>query len=98
MKGHTSDVMRLKQVTSNILASGLADTTIKLWDVTNGQLIRNLTGHTGGIEWSLETINNGKILLSGSLDHTIRKWNWSSGECLQTIQTNSDIISMAVID
>ena len=98
LKGHTSDVMRLKQVTSNILASGSADTTIKLWDVTNGQLIRNLTGHTGGIEWSLETINNGKILLSGSLDHTIRKWNWSSGECLQTIQTNSDIISMAVID
>jgi WD40 repeat protein len=43
LTGHASPVEGLKQITSSILASGSGDRTIKLWDITSGQLIRNLT-------------------------------------------------------
>jgi WD40 repeat protein len=98
LTGHNDWVMGLKQITSDILASGSWDTTIKLWDITTGQEIRTLTGHTSAIYKSLDLINNGQTLVSGSLDQTIKLWNWSTGECLSTIQTNSVISSMAVID
>ncbi len=35
--------------------------------------------------------------MSGSRDETIKLWNWSTGECLSTIQANSFIYSLAVI-
>jgi len=97
LTGHVSNVWGLKQITSSILASGSGDSTIILWDTTSGQLIRNLTGHGIDIHRSVDLINNGQTLISGSLDQTIKLWNWSTGECLSTIQTNSNIESLTVI-
>jgi WD40 repeat protein len=95
--GHTDSVDGLKQITSNILASGSRDKTIKLWDTTTGEEIRTLRGHTDYILWSVDLLNS-QTLVSGSMDNTIKLWNWSTGECLSTIQTNSYILSLAVID
>ena len=99
LKGHTNGVFGLKQITPSILASGSYDRTIKLWDITSGQLIRTLTGHTNSIGWSIDLLNS-QTLVSGSYDQTIKLWNWSTGECLSTIQTNSTLTfySIAVID
>ena len=80
------------------MASGSWDDTIKLWDITSGQLIRTLTGHTNYILWSVDLLNS-QTLVSGSYDQTIKLWNWSTGECLRTIQTpGSRIRSLAVIN
>ncbi len=97
LTGHTSAVRGLKQITSSILASGSEDGTIKLWDITSSQLIRNLTSHTSYIWWSVDLLNS-QTLVSGSVDQTIKLWNWSTGECLSTIQTGSDIYSLAIIN
>jgi WD40 repeat protein len=94
---HTSNVRVLKQITSSILASGSWDKTIKLWNIKTGRLIRTLTGHTSDIERSVDLLNS-QTLVSGSLDQTIKLWNWSTGECLSTIQTNSIIVSLAVLN
>jgi WD40 repeat protein len=98
LTGHTDSVYGLKQITPSILASGSWDKTINLWDITTGQLIRTLTGHTSDIYWSVDSFNNGQTLVSGSDDQTIKLWNWSTGECFSTIQTGSDIVSLAVIE
>jgi WD40 repeat protein len=95
--GHTSNVFSLKQITPSILVSGSLDNTIKLWDITSGQLIRTLTGHSGWIRLTVDLLNS-QTLVSGSSDQTIKLWNWSTGECLATIQTNSDINSLAVLN
>jgi WD40 repeat protein len=98
LTGHEAIVNGLKLITPSILASGSDDTTIKLWDITTGQLIRTLTGHTSWILWSVDLLNS-QTLVSSSLDETIKLWNWSTGECLSTIQTTgSQITSLAVID
>jgi WD40 repeat protein len=77
-------------VLKNILASGCWDDTVKLWNITSGQLIKTLINHTSKIDWSVD-LTNSQTLISGSWDQCIKLWNWSTGECFSTIQTNSDI-------
>jgi WD40 repeat protein len=97
LTGHTSDVYGLKQITSQIFSSSSGDSTIKLWNKTNGQEVRTLTGHLNYIQSSIDVLDNGQILVSGSGDQTIKMWNISNGQVFKTTQTNSDIQSLAVI-
>jgi len=51
-----------------------ADKTVKLWKVTDGQLVRTLTGHTKGISdiaWSSDS----NYICSASDDQTICIWD-----------------------
>lgn len=66
------------------LASGSADNTIRLWDVTSGSELRALTGHEGWIK-SLAISGNGEILASGSNDRTVKLWDVASGRKLATL-------------
>lgn len=65
------------------LASSLGSVTI--WDVTTGQIVKTLRGHTYNIS-SLSYSPNGKFLASASLDKTVKIWNTESGEVLQTLE------------
>ena len=104
LKGHGNSIFGLKQINSEILASGSYDATIKLWNITNGQLIRTLEGHTDQIWWSLDVLvyDNGEgehsLLVSGSRDQIINVWNWTTGEVVSKIYTNSYIVALVVID
>ncbi len=98
LTGHTQNFFGLKLITPSILASGSKDGTIKLWDITTGQLIRTLTGHTDDILWSVDLLNS-QTLVSGSGYRTIKLWNWSTGQCFSRLQTTgSNIRSLAIIN
>lgn len=62
------------------LATGGIDCTIRIWDATNGQLVRVLAGHNNhvfGLSWSPD----GRTLAStGSWDGTVRLWNVENGK------------------
>jgi WD40 repeat protein len=75
---------------AKVLASGSDDQKIRLWDVSNGELISELTGHSGPV-WSVvfspvcELASNKSDsckLASGSADGTIRFWDPSSGKMI----------------
>ncbi len=63
------------------LASGSADTTVRLWDVSDPSapkaLGEPLTGHTGWVN-SVAFSRDGATLASGSADTTVRLWDVST--------------------
>ena len=65
-----------------ILASGYADNSIKLWG-SNGSLLATLTEHQDGVN-SLSFSPNGKMLASASNDNSIKLWS-RDGKLLTTL-------------
>ncbi|PHH49470.1 putative E3 ubiquitin ligase complex SCF subunit scon-2 [Ceratocystis fimbriata CBS 114723] len=95
LRGHQNGVTCL-QFDDNILATGSYDSTIKIWNVQTGELIRTLTGHTSGVR-TLQF--HGAKLISGSLDKTIKVWNWNTGECINTMAPHQDgVITLHFVD
>ena len=72
MLGHTNNVNVFLELPNNILASGSADSTIKLWDVINGILLNTLTSHTASVNGLV--YQNSKMI-SASDDRSINIWS-----------------------
>ena len=81
---------------------GIEDYSIKLWNVTSGQIMRTLEGLSSRILWSLDLIKgdaeSGDILVCGSLDQTIMLWRVSTGELIFTKNITSSMHSLVVLN
>ena len=75
--GHTAIVNSLASLPNGLLSSCSYDSTIKIWDITSGQLKFTFDetngGHTYGVN-SLAMLNSG-LLASGSSDETMKTWD-----------------------
>jgi len=58
-----------------------------LWEVSTGQCLKTLRGHTNKV-WSVAFSSDGQTLVSGSQDETVKIWNVKTGECLKTLRAN----------
>lgn len=58
-----------------LLATGLTNGTIKVWDVSTGNLQFNLIGHQSVVRDLVFTPNGSLSLVSASRDKTLRVWN-----------------------
>ncbi|MBN3889395.1 MAG: ribosome assembly protein 4 [Nostoc sp. JL31] len=77
------------------LASASSDKTIKIWDVSSGQLLKSLTGHRDAVS-SVAYSPNRQQLASASFDKTIKIWDVSSGKLLKSLTGHSSgVISIA---
>ncbi|MEH2054397.1 WD40 repeat domain-containing protein, partial [Nostoc sp.] len=74
------------------LASASADNTIKIWDVSSGQLLKTFTGHTDAVR-SVAYSLDGQQLASASRDKTIKIWDVNSGQLLKTFTGHTDRIN-----
>lgn len=63
-------------------------TTIYLWNLDTGELMRTLSGHSHKVD-SLAFGLESHILASGSFDETVRIWNLETGELLHTLRGHS---------
>jgi WD40 repeat protein len=70
------------------LASGGSDATVRLWDPTTGQQVRQLDGHTASVNVVCSMPIQGRTLLAtASSDGTVRIWNPATGRQLGYIDT-----------
>jgi WD40 repeat protein/uncharacterized caspase-like protein len=65
-----------------LVLSASADKTIKLWDVSSGQLIRTFFGHTAPVQAVVFSLN-GNMAVSVADDNTVRFWNLENGRSLK---------------
>jgi len=76
----------------NSIVSGSSDNTVRLWNVSLGEFIKELKGHTKpvlSVSWSSDGLN----IVSGSADNTVRIWNVSSGEFIKELKGHTDSVS-----
>src|SRR6266704_6963925 len=67
------------------VASGGVDKAIRLWEVSSGQCLNTLKGHSyRGV--SVTFSPDGRTIASGSHDQTVNLWDLNSGEGLNTLQ------------
>eukprot|EP00828_Plagiopyla_frontata_P046175 TRINITY_DN8117_c0_g1_i3.p2 TRINITY_DN8117_c0_g1~~TRINITY_DN8117_c0_g1_i3.p2 ORF type:complete len:315 (-),score=46.00 TRINITY_DN8117_c0_g1_i3:87-1031(-) len=81
----------------NQLASGSADLTLKIWELSVFQCIKTLYGHEHSVS-HLEFIHSGDSLISASRDKSIRVWEVSTGFCKKTIEGHDDWIRRVIVD
>ncbi len=74
LTGHDKPIYSLKLLNEIILASCSNDKAIKLWDITSGQKLRTLRGHTDLVH-CLILLDDEIKLASCSADSTIKLWN-----------------------
>ncbi|EDO16129.1 hypothetical protein Kpol_1070p11 [Vanderwaltozyma polyspora DSM 70294] len=87
-KGHMDGVLTL-QFNYRLLFTGSYDSTIAIWDLSTGKLLRRLTGNGDGVK----TLHfDDQKLITGSLDKTIRVWNYVTGECISTYRGHTDSV------
>ncbi|MEZ4866162.1 MAG: BTAD domain-containing putative transcriptional regulator [Caldilineaceae bacterium] len=92
LHGHTHKVAALAfSPDGACLASGSADQTIRLWEVTTGRCINTLRGHVHWVR-ALAFTPNGALLASGSADQTVRLWEVATGRCIDTLRGHTHTI------
>ena len=62
----------------NQVITGSADTSVKVFDLNNGSLIRSLAGHSDAVRAVVIAADGTKIVTAGN-DRTVRFWNAGDG-------------------
>src|SRR5262249_54055922 len=66
------------------IVSGSWDETVRVWDLSSGEGLRTLVGHSNSV-YAVAVTADGKHIVSGSYDRKVRVWELSSGEELHTL-------------
>lgn len=68
-----------------LLAVGMSDGRIHLYNPADGKLVRTLTGHVSAVN-AVRFHPGGTILVSGSSDRTVRLWNPANGQMVKSLE------------
>jgi WD40 repeat protein len=104
-QAHSNAISRIKQspfntnTNTNYVATCSKDKTVKTWKVSSSfhlTLIRTYSQHSLDV-YALEWLDN-DTLASGSYDKTIKLWSMTTGQTKRTIQTNTYVLSLKMLN
>ncbi len=75
------------------MISASKDRTLKVWDLSNGQELLTLRGHTGTVRGLAVA---GGVVISASLDRTLKVWDIYRGVCLTSFDLDELLNSCAI--
>lgn len=94
--GHTSSVSTaVYSPDGKYIVTASWDNTAKIWDATEGRLLRELKGHTASLTSAIFSPDN-RYVLTTSKDNTARMWKTDTGNFLFELKGHSDWINTAV--
>ncbi len=105
-KAHSSQISRIKQSpfntnsTANYVATCSEDTTVKIWNVSSSfdwTIITTYSQHSSEV-YGLEWLDNDTLASSGRDERTIKLWSPTTGQTKRTIQTNSGVFSLKLLN
>ena len=77
----------------DLLASASKDRTVRIWDPTTGQRLRQLTGHAGSVNGVCSVrVGDRDLLASASKDRTVRIWDPATGAQLHELVGHTDAV------
>ncbi|NJP08684.1 MAG: WD40 repeat domain-containing protein [Leptolyngbyaceae cyanobacterium RU_5_1] len=84
-----SDGQPATRAAGELIVSGGADQTVKLWHSRTGQCLKTLRGYTSSI-LSVAFSPDGQTLASSSADHTVKLWDVTTHQYLRTLQGHTN--------
>ena len=78
------------------MLSGASDGGLWLWNTSNGEGVKQLTGHTAAV--ADVAVGSGDVPISASSDKTVRFWNIADAKVARTITTAAPVTALATAD
>ncbi|KAL6939927.1 hypothetical protein ACO0RG_003776 [Hanseniaspora osmophila] len=91
MPGHVVSIITCLQFADDVVITGADDRMIHIYDAEKGQLVKELSGHEGGV-WALTYHKETKLLVSGGTDRTVRVWNMETGCCTHIFRGHTSTV------
>jgi WD40 repeat protein/serine/threonine protein kinase len=93
LRGHTAEVSAVAfSSDGRHLASASHDRTVRVWDVTTGDVVRTLTRHTD-VVYGVAYSPDGTRLATASWDRTVRVWDAADGRELLTFRGHEEPVN-----
>jgi WD40 repeat protein/serine/threonine protein kinase len=93
LAGHTDEVYSgCLSSDGSIVLSGSRDSTLKLWDLASGRLLRTFEEHAEPV-YSVCLSQDARLALSGSRDKSLKLWDVVAGRCLRTFKGHTGYVS-----
>jgi WD40 repeat protein len=78
------------------LVSGYIDNTVKVWNLTDGTLINNLSLHSSWVT-AVAVSRDGNLGIAGYDDGMIRLWNLSTGQAVKSFSSHTSSVNCLIV-
>ena len=92
LSGHHNSV-RAIAAHGDTLISGSYDCTVRVWKISNGELVHRLQGHTQKV-YSVVLDHGRNRCISGSMDNLVKVWDLQTGSCLFNLEGHTSLVGL----
>ncbi|XP_005991379.1 apoptotic protease-activating factor 1 isoform X2 [Latimeria chalumnae] len=91
LQGHSEQVKNFKLLDNKRLLSWSFDGTVKVWDITSGEVMQDFACHDGAV-LCCDVSPNGTMFSSTSADKTAKVWSFSNPVPLYVLEGHKDCV------